>query len=67
MVKSTYELEQSIFYKITYAPSEDSDQPVHLHPRSLISVSDGHFVDSEEANASTGGQQRLISLGGCVG
>ena len=32
------------FYQITYAPSEDSDQPVH--PRSLIRVSAGNHYEN---------------------
>ena len=39
--KTETEPGHSISYKIAYAPSEDSDQP--MHPRSLIRIIAGHY------------------------
>ena len=50
------ELGQSMFYKITYAPSEDSDQPAH--PHSLIRVFEGHSVDNQGSKVFSGGRRK---------
>ena len=50
---------------LTCAPSEDSDQPGH--PRSLISVFAVRSMGSLGPKPSSGGQRRLIRLGGCPG
>ena len=65
-----FESEHSISYKITCAPSEDSDQPQPAHPCSLISVLARHSmgsqglkhlqVDSEDSD-QTAPMHRLIS------
>ena len=49
---------------ITFAPSEDFDQPGH--PPSLIRIFAVCIMGNEGPNASLGGQRRLIRLGECT-
>ena len=51
------EQEHSKTYKMTCAPSEDSEQLVYQ--RSLISVFAGRYMSSQGSKAPSGGKRRL--------
>ena len=57
IIEIVYEAESSERYKLTYAPTEDSDQPVH--PRSLIRAFNGRSMGSRGSNVSSDGKVRL--------
>ena len=51
--------------KMTFVPSEDSDQPGH--PPSLIRVFGLRSMGTFGPNAASGGQRTLIRVSGCPG
>ena len=52
-------------YLLTRSPSKDSDQAEHS--RSLISISTGRILDTQECKVSSCGQWRLTRLCECAG